>query len=132
MLTVADLMTTSVVTLSADDTLGQAAATLASLGVSGAPVCDAEQKVVGVFSKSDVVDRLIDAKASPESKVSEHMTAVPVTLRGDDTVEAAVKVMAQRMIHRVIVLDAAGKLAGILSPLDVLRAVRDGRLRIDG
>lgn len=132
MTTVADLMTTSVVTLSADDTLAHAASTLASLGVSGAPVCDEQQRVIGVFSKSDVVDKLIDAHASPEAKVGDHMSQVPVSLRPDDTVDAAVKVMAQRMIHRVVVLDPAGKLVGMLSPLDILRAIRDGRLRLEG
>lgn len=132
MLKVADLMTTSVVTLSPDDSLAQAASTLASLGVSGAPVCDREQRVVGVFSKSDVVDKLIDAQAAGHARVGDHMSSVPVTLRADDTIEASVKIMAERMIHRVVVLDSAGKLVGILSPLDVLRAVHQGRMRLEG
>ena len=35
--------------------------------------------------------------------------------------------MAKRDIHRIIVLDAEGKLAGIVTPMDIVRALADGR-----
>lgn len=130
MVTVAEVMTKSVVTLSPDDSLADAAATLASLGVSGAPVCDGAQRVVGVFSKSDVVDRLIDAKVDASSRVGDHMSTKLVSLRPSDTVATAVELMADRSIHRVVVLDDGGKLVGILAPLDVLKAVRGGALKL--
>jgi predicted transcriptional regulator len=129
---VRDLMTSSVVTVTADETLAQAAATLTSLSVSGAPVCDAEQRVIGVFSKSDIVDRLIDAKVDPGARVGDHMSKVLVSLRPDDSVKTAVELMADKRIHRVVVLDDGGKVVGILSPLDILAAIRAGDLTLAG
>ncbi len=125
---VSDLMSRSVVTLSPDETLAQAADTLASLGVSGAPVCDADERVLGVFSKSDLVGRLVDGRLDPQARVGEHMTKVTVWLRPDDPVKTAIDVMAKKMIHRVLVLDGEEHVVGILSPLDILAAIRDGRL----
>jgi predicted transcriptional regulator len=125
---VSELMTRSVVTLSPDETLAQAAATLASLNVSGAPVCDAEQRLVGVFSKSDLVSRLIDGRVDPAASVGEHMTTAAITLGPDDDIRKATDVMAERSIHRLVVVDAEGHVVGILSPLDILKAVHAGRL----
>jgi CBS domain-containing protein len=130
MLTVADLMTKSVVTLSVDETLAQAADTLASLAVSGAPVCDANEKVVGVFSKSDLVGRLVDGRLDTSATVGAHMTKITVALKPSDSIRRAVDVMAEKMIHRVVVVDDDGRLVGIVSPLDILAAVRAGRLEL--
>ena len=131
MLTVADIMTRSVVTLSPSESLAKAAETLSMMSVSGAPVCDGSARAVGVFSKSDVVDGLIDGRLSPEALVKNHMTTVTVSLRADDPVTAAVAVMAERSIHRVLVLDADDHVVGIVSPLDILKAVHEGRLRLE-
>jgi IMP dehydrogenase len=121
-------MTRSVVTLSPDETLAQAADTLASLNVSGAPVCDAEQRLVGVFSKSDLLGRLIEGRLEPTAKVGAHMSTVPVSLGPDDDVRRATDLMAERSIHRLVVVDADGHVVGILSPLDILKAIHAGRL----
>lgn len=130
MLTVADLMTKSVVTLTEVETLAQAADTLSNLAVSGAPVCDANEKVVGVFSKSDLVNRLVDGRLDTNATVGAHMTRITVALRPTDTILRAAEVMAEKMIHRVVVVDDDGRLVGIVSPLDILKAVHDGRLEL--
>ncbi len=127
---VSELMTRSVVTLSPDETLSQAADTLASLNVSGAPVCDAEQRLVGVFSKSDLVGRLIEGRLEPTATVGEHMSIVPVSLRPEDDVRKAIDGMAERSIHRLVIVDADARVVGILSPLDVLKAIHTGRLSL--
>ena len=127
---VSDLMSESVVTLAPDETLAQAADTLASLGVSGAPVCDADAKVLGVFSKSDLVGRLVEGKLDPLARVSDYMSRVTVSLRPSDTVRAAIVLMADKMVHRVLVLDEAEHVVGIVSPLDIIAAIRDGRLSL--
>ena len=128
---VADIMSKSVVTLSPDETLAQAADTLASLGVSGAPVCDEGERVIGVFSKSDLVARIVEGRLDPQAKVGDHMTNVTFQLAPDDDVRRAIDLMADKSIHRVLVLDGDRHVLGIVSPLDVLRAIREGRLRLE-
>lgn len=129
---VSDLMSESVVTLSPDETLAQAADTLGSLGVSGAPVCDADARVLGVFSKSDLVGRLIEGRLDPLARVGDHMSKVTISLRPSDTVSAAIVLMADKMVHRILVLDDAEHVVGIVSPLDIIAAIRDGRLALQG
>jgi CBS domain-containing protein len=130
-LRVADIMTRSVVTLAPDESLSHAAETLSNLGVSGAPVCDEGHRVIGVFSKSDLVDGLIDGKLDPSAKVGDLMTNVSFSLVAEDTVVTAAKLMADKSIHRVLVLDAEKHVVGIVSPLDILKAIRDGKLRLE-
>ena len=54
MLTARDVMSPVVLTLAADDTAASAAETLAKAGVSGAPVRDANGKLVGMLSQADL------------------------------------------------------------------------------
>ena len=63
MLLVSEIMTRSIVTLAKKTTLDEAAMTLANMGVSGAPVCDENGRVLGVFSKSDVVMKVSGGSA---------------------------------------------------------------------
>lgn len=53
-----DVMTKEVVTLSPDDTILDASLKLSDKRISGAPVIDAEGKVIGVFSEADVLKKL--------------------------------------------------------------------------
>jgi CBS-domain-containing membrane protein len=50
-----------------------------------------------------------------------------ITLYADDPAMAAVDQMAKRAIHRIVVLDQDSKLAGIVTPMDVVRALAAGR-----
>ena len=87
--------------------------------------------LVGVFSKSDLVGRRIEGRLEPTAKVGEHMSTVPVSLGPDDDVRKATDLMAERSIHRLVIVDAESRVVGILSPLDILKAIHAGRLVLD-
>ncbi len=124
---VSDLMSQSVLTLSPDSTLYEAAETLANLGVSGAPVVENE-KLVGVFSKSDIVVDLSDGEIDLSDLVSKTMSREPLTIRPEAEVSEAVRLFAETKVHRLVVVDASGGVVGIVTPLDVVRALHEGRL----
>lgn len=124
---VSDLMSQSVLTLSPDSTLYEAAETLANLGVSGAPVVENE-KLVGVFSKSDIVVDLSDGEIDLTDLVSKTMSRQPLTIRPEAEAAEAVRLFAETKVHRLVVVDAAGAVVGIVTPLDVVRALHEGRL----
>ena len=66
--------------------------------------------------------------ALEEHDVSEVMTRLPlVTLPPDAEVEAAARLMMERTIHRVLVTDN-DTLIGVVSALDIAKAVADHRL----
>jgi len=75
----------------------------------------------------DIVVKIVAAGSDVRSaKVRDAMTPNPVSVREDDDVDEAVQVMSQRQIRRLPVVDAGGKLAGIISQADIAtRAHRD-------
>jgi CBS domain-containing protein len=56
------------------------------------------------------------------------MTATPIVVSPDTPIDEVARLLVARHVHRVLVADSAG-LHGVISALDVLRLVADGRLR---
>jgi CBS-domain-containing membrane protein len=127
MLKIRDIMTRKVFTLSEQASLDDAAWGLTANGVSGAPVRDRRGRLVGVLSKSDLVDpdRGPDAE---ERTVADAMTPALLALHADEPAMDAVRLMVADGIHRVVVIDERGRLAGIVTPMDVLRALTKEQL----
>jgi len=126
MLKVRDIMTRNVLTLSPAATLREAMALLASHHVSGAPVVSGG-KLVGVVTTTDLLASL-ERNAPGEHDVSEVMYRAPlVTLPADAAVDAAADLMKNLDIHRVLVTEN-DRLVGVVSALDVARAVAEHRL----
>lgn len=108
----------------------------------GLPVVDGDRKVLGVVTEEDLVTRgglpvrpgllaRLGAEAvdrEPELarlagiQVRELMTTPAVTIRADALVHEAVPKMAERSLRTLPVVDAAGKLLGVISRLDILLA----------
>lgn len=120
---VKELMSQSVLTLSPESTLEEAAQTLANLGVSGAPVVEGD-KLVGVFSKSDIVDDLSDGAIDLTDLVRKTMSRSPLTVGPDDDLSEAIRLFAEKKVHRIVVVDGT-EVVGIITPLDIVRAVHE-------
>ena len=136
-----DVMTRDVVSVSEKALVREAVALLVGREFRALPVVDKEGRVTGVVSSGDLVERgglgarieLLSAMSEsarrsfldqlPTRRVATVMTAVPATVRTTDSLASATRLMAERRIKRVPVVDEAGQLAGILSRSDVLRAV---------
>ncbi|HEX8582402.1 MAG TPA: CBS domain-containing protein [Acidimicrobiales bacterium] len=145
---VREVMTTDVLTFSADMPVQDAMRALVERDVDGAPVVDDDDRVVGMVSTDDLIvqetrlhyptvislfgsylelpssvrrfeDELHKAVAAT---VGEVMTDRPVTIGEDDTLEEAATVMHERRVSRLPVL-RAGRLVGIVSRGDILRAI---------
>jgi CBS-domain-containing membrane protein len=124
-LRIADIMTREVLTLPPDMAAAEAALALAEHGVSGAPVREADGRIVGILSRSDLTDpERQPGKAAPT--VRDLMTPGLLTLRESDLAMNAVRLMVREEIHRIVVLDADGELAGIVTRSDVMRALVAG------
>jgi CBS domain-containing protein len=139
---VADLMSTEVVTVAPETTLKEVADVLVEHGIAGVPVCDAEGKVVGVVSESDIlwrevrslseggglIDCLLDAgygddKRTKAKTAGEAMSAPAITIEPDVPVARAARLMLEHMINRVPVV-SDGRLVGVLTRGDLVRVFR--------
>src|SRR4028119_2196568 len=144
--TVADAMTRDPIVVRAETPLNEAIQILAERRISGLPVVDDSGQLVGIISETDLMWRetgvtppayimFLDsviylqnpAKYERElhkalgQTVGEAMSKEPVTIGPDKSVQEAAKLMHDRSIHRLPVVDTAGKVIGILTRGDIIR-----------
>ena len=133
---VKDVMTTQVFWVERDTPFAAIAVALRQHRVSAFPVLDEERRVIGVVSESDLLNKMAlgggedhmitgilrhtQLEKARGVTAADLMTAPPVTASPDDTVEHAARLMYLRGVKRLPVVDAGGRLAGIVSRADVL------------
>lgn len=124
-LKVRDVMSADVKTLVATTSIDDAARSLTLHHVGGAPVME-HGRVVGVISKSDLVAPRNRSGAKGETTVGQVMTPLVQSVKEGEPLMAAVRLMVDQGIHRAVVTDGKGRLVGIVTAMDVLRALTRG------
>lgn len=126
-----EIMTREVVSCRADTDVATAARLMFQGHFGTLPVVDAHRKVTGIITDRDIALAVAtrDRHAS-EIAVDEAMSSQVVGCLPTDDVGAALRLMEERGVRRLPVMDATGHLAGLVSIDDVLvRAVdRDAGL----
>lgn len=115
---VSDAMTAQVVTATPSSTITEVARIMAEIESGAVPVTE-DGKVVGMVTDRDIVIRVVAARGSLEGPVSAVMSENVETCREGDDLAAAAARMGARQIRRLVVLNAGGQLAGILSLGDI-------------
>lgn len=139
-MTARELMTPDVVTVSPSLEIGAAARLLSRLGISGAPVVSASGELLGVVSQTDLARFLGQAPEAAwglepsddpglacengraREPISSLMTVGAVTCDEDASEEELAELMLGRRVHRLVVTKK-GRLCGIVSAMDLLRAL---------
>lgn len=129
------LMSGSPISIEADASALMALDLMVDHGIRHLPVVDAERRVVGVLSIDDLraaFPSVVSLRRPPgveerdelrDVTVAEVMTYAPETVQADTPLEHAAQLMSERRIGCLPVLDADGRLDGILSETDLLRAL---------
>ncbi len=116
---VRDVMTDRAETIGPDETLQAAASRMRDLGV-GALVVGEEDRVIGILTDRDIVVRgVAEGRGPAEAHVRSAMTPQVIDCCEDEELEGAVTRMERGAVRRVVVLDAARRLVGMLSVDDV-------------
>lgn len=131
---VAELMQTSLKTISANATVGEAVDALTEAQVSALPVLDSFGRAVGIVSTRDVL-RAESLCETPEVRahlfeqtlVLEIMTAWPGTVDPNTTVRAAAQEMLYLNVPRLFV-EFEGALVGVISQTDIVGAVATAKV----
>ena len=134
--TVRDVMTRRVVSVREDASFKEMADMLRRTRISAFPVIDSANRVIGVVSEADllvkeavqatgtsVIAALRHVREDDKAKgvtAADLMTRPAITIGPDASVAEAARVMYDRRIKRLPVIDAAGRLLGIISRADVL------------
>jgi CBS-domain-containing membrane protein len=140
-LKVQDIMTPDPRKVSLTTSLDQVVRVLLSSIFSGVPVVDDTNRPVGVITQGDLIykgkmpmrlgllaqsaGKKLDAAlaALAEKTAKDVMTAPVVAIRQDQFVKDAVDLMLSKRVKRLPVVDADGKLTGMLSRLDIFRTI---------
>jgi CBS domain-containing protein len=116
-----DIMTGGVECASADDSLVDAARKMRDLDVGALPICGEDDRLQGMITDRDIVVKCIAEGGDPGSaKVSDFADGKPVTIGADDSVEEALRTMAEHGVRRLPVIDGH-QLVGVVSQADVAK-----------
>lgn len=127
---VCEVMSRDFYTCHADDRLVEAAALMKDHNVGFIPVIDSDGFAVGVLTDRDICLAAYRYREPLQTiPVDEVMTAKPVVCSTHTALPHAQRIMAAHRIRRLLVLDKAHRLAGVLSIDDLARAFARGDLR---
>ncbi|MCA9780575.1 MAG: CBS domain-containing protein [Candidatus Eremiobacteraeota bacterium] len=112
-------MSGSVVTVRETDSLETVLNILDARGFSGLPVTNAEQKLVGLVSRTDITNYAL-AHSDKSVQIIELMTPFIFTINPEDTVKKVVDTMVKAGIHRIVVTES-GRPVGIITSMDLVK-----------
>jgi CBS domain-containing protein len=118
---VADVMVFRVVKVSPDDTVSVAITRMLEENVGSVGVCEGE-KLVGMFTERDVLRLAGEGSQFADVRVGDVMTRQLVTLAPDDDILDAARLMGERKIRHLPVLEGEN-LLGIVGIREVVRAL---------
>lgn len=123
---VSDYMTTKLITFKAEDSLDHVISQLIKYKISGGPVVNDKNELIGIISETDCIKHISESKyynmpADRNNTVGKYMVTDVDTIDKDMNIfDAAFKFLSSRR-RRFPVIDS-GKLIGQLSQKDVLKA----------
>jgi len=112
-LTVGEIMEKSVITVSADNTIEDVMNLFKEKHITGCPVVDKNNQLIGIISMSDILDALYNNKA--KDPVSAWMTRETITIHPEVNIVKALDLLATKPIGRLPVIDYNRKIIGIIT-----------------
>ncbi len=141
MISVQDVMTHQVYSVTKDAEVQEAARILSEQKISGLPVIDEGNRVIGVISEVDILAsaglgpkrpagdflrRLFGERVPAKReghRAGDVMSAPPITIGPFEDIKEVAAVLDKRRIKRLPVVDRDGRLLGIISRGDIIRAM---------
>lgn len=118
---VGSVMTDEVVSARSGTPADEMARWLAEYDISGLPVVDVEDRVIGVVSATDL-QRNRSATTTDGTLTADAVMSAPArTVRADDSVVRAARLMSTSGMERLPVVDEEARLVGMVTRRDVLR-----------
>jgi len=118
-----DIMTRKVATIRPEASAQEAAQLLDEKRISGAPVVDADSKIIGIITEADIISKV----NRDGLRVADIMSHNVITIGEETPVSEIAALLTERKIKRVPVV-REGKLVGIVSRADIVHAVAQGYL----
>ncbi|MGC9187294.1 MAG: CBS domain-containing protein [Fervidicoccaceae archaeon] len=117
---VGDVATKNLITLSPQMSLKEASGLLFKEKIRGAPIIDGE-RIVGIITTTDIAKAF--SEGNIKAKVEDYMRRHVVTIREDEDIMDAVRLMELHGVGRLIVVNAIGEPRGIVTRTDILKRI---------
>ncbi|OIJ08307.1 hypothetical protein BKP35_17775 [Anaerobacillus arseniciselenatis] len=125
---VQDIMNQPIIAVNTGDSIQKAAQTMVDYSKSSVLVL-ANERLVGIITEKDLVNRVISKQRSLNNSVSEVMTANPITISRDTYYYEALSTFLMNGIKHLPVVDGQ-KVVGLITLSDLLRKKNRGTLEI--
>jgi CBS domain-containing protein len=123
-----EMMTRSVEQITPQASIKEAAVRMREHDIGVLPVCEGN-RMMGIITDRDIAMRAVAEGRDPkQTPVREAMTPNVTGCSEDDTVEAAIELMEQKQIRRVVVCDRNQRPVGIISLADIATRLHDVRV----
>jgi len=123
-----EVMTQNIEFITADSTVCDAAVKMASRDVGFLPVVE-DRSPAGVITDRDIVIRCIAQGEDPrQTPVSRAMTPAIEIMNQEDSVEEAARLMKEKQIRRLMVVDSERRLVGVVALGDLAVDAADPQL----
>jgi CBS domain-containing protein len=116
-----EIMTTNVITIDGESNIQKVISEMEAKHIKEVPVVDFKKRLVGMITLYDLMDII---KVTGKIKVKSLMF-FPPTLKKEDDVESAIKLMAETGLEAIPIIDENYKVIGIVSDHDVLKVYSD-------
>ncbi len=115
-----DVMTADPQCCTAETPLNDVAKLMVECDCGEIPVVDAAKRLVGVVTDRDIVCRIVAKGKNPSAMTAADCMSQPVvSVHSDTSVDEVLSTMEAKQIRRVPVIDAAGRVCGIIALADV-------------
>lgn len=121
-----EVMTREPACCEAGESISRVAGMMKTEDVGSVPVVESheDKKLIGIVTDRDLVVKVLAGGGNVErATVRDAMTANPASCREDDDIDKAVKLMSERQVRRMPIVDAQGRLTGIIAQADVATRV---------
>jgi CBS domain-containing protein len=128
MTTAREIMTGGVECIGENESLQDAARKMRDLDVGALPICGEDRRLKGMVSDRDIVVRFVaDGGDLASIKAKELASGKPVTIGADDSVEEALRTMAEHRVRRLPVIDGHD-MVGMVSQADIARNLPENKV----
>jgi CBS-domain-containing membrane protein len=118
----ADLMSRDPVSLDMNTSADEAARVLTSRGIGAAVVIDSAGRPIGVVTKTDLlIHAHCQGRNEMPTTINNVMTTAVFSVRTDTPAKSVIDQFLALNVHHLFVMDTAGTLVGVISPVDVLK-----------
>ena len=121
-----EIMTSNVTTANRAMSLREVARLMRDGDCGVMPIVE-DKKLVGIVTDRDIVVRAIAEGKNAETPIGEAMTTEIFSVKPDDFVFEAIRLMGDRQVRRIPVITETGELAGIIAMADVALEMEDER-----